>query len=65
MRIGAMSVQRANIRGIVHSFCVFKYVDEIRDRPVAWINLSAGVEKESFAMGEGISGEGADVAHVI
>lgn len=65
MRIDAISIQCANISSVVHGFRILKYIDKISDRPVARIDLHAGVEEGRFAVSESVSGEGGDVAHVI
>lgn len=65
MRIEAVSIESADICHIVRGFRVLERVDVISDRPVALIDLHAGVEKNSVAVCEFASGEGGDVAHII
>ena len=65
MRINAVSIKGANIRHIVCRFGVLEYVDEIRDRPVSRMDLHTRVEHDSFAVREGVSGEGGNIAHII
>ena len=62
--VDALSIQRSDIRSIVHRFSVLENVDVVGDLPVRSVHSLPSVEEDSVAFGQRLFGEGCGIRHV-